>query len=89
VQAVLTPAQAVQHLLDLVNAQAERPQPLLATLEAALASVSRSNPAAATNQLQAFQEQVRAQVMPSDQALATELFQAAEDVINALNTPQP
>ena len=81
----LNPAQAVRHLLALVNSQAKRLRPLCATLDAALASIGRNNPTAAINQLAAFQKQVRAQVMPSDQALAATLLQSAQDAINALN----
>jgi len=81
----LSPAQAVQLLLDLVNAQARRPQPFRATLDAALASIRRNNLIAAINQLQAFENQVRAQVLPSNPSLATTLLEAAQNIINTLN----
>jgi hypothetical protein len=85
---VMNPGQAVQQLLALVNSQANRPQPLRATLNAALGSINRDNPNAAINQLTAFQNQVRAQVMPSDPTLAAELLQVAQDGINSLNAAQ-
>jgi hypothetical protein len=80
----VTPAQAVQHLLDLVSSHWRRPQPLSATLDAALASVERGNVTAAVNQLQAFQSKVRAQVAPSDPLLAGMLLQEANDLIISL-----
>jgi hypothetical protein len=83
--ACLNPVQVVRHLLDLVNAQWKRPQPLRATLDAALASIGRNNLTAAINQLQAFENQVRAQVQPSDPALAAVLLEAAQNAINTLN----
>jgi predicted outer membrane repeat protein len=81
-----TPAAAVQRLLDLVNSQWARPQPLRASLDAALASLDRGKSTAAINQLEAFQHKVRAQVAPSDPVLAQTLTQAAQDVINALGS---
>jgi hypothetical protein len=80
----VTPAQAVQHLLDLVSSHWRRPQPLSATLDAALASVERGNVTAAVNQLQAFQSKVRAQVAPSDPLLAGTLLQEANGLIISL-----
>jgi hypothetical protein len=56
-----------------------------ATLAAAIASIDRSNPMAAINQLQAFQNQVRAQVAPLDAALADTFIQAAQQAIDALS----
>jgi hypothetical protein len=57
---------------------------LLAKLSAALAAIDRSSPTAAINQLQAFQNQVRAQVAPLNPALADSFIQAAQDIIDAL-----
>ena len=81
---VLTPAQAVERLVALCQSDAPRPQPLVATLLAALAAIDRSNPTAALNQLQAFQNKVRAQVAPLDPALADTFIQAAQNIIDAL-----
>jgi hypothetical protein len=79
-----TPAELVQHLIDVVNASDLRhKRPLLASLEAALASIERDNCHSAEGQLGAFQNKVAAQV--SDMALATELIDGAGQVITALN----
>jgi len=82
---VITPAQAAERLVALVNSGAPKPQPLIATLSAALAAIDRSNPTAAINQLMAFQNQVRAQVSPLDPTLAETFIQAAQEIIDALS----
>jgi hypothetical protein len=66
---VITTAQAVDQLVASVNSDVSRSAPLRTTLAAAIASIDRSNPTAAINQLQAFQNQVSAQVAPLDAAL--------------------
>ena len=59
--AVLTTSQAVQRLIALVNAPSlQRAQPLLATLEAAMAAVARGDRVPAANQLGAFENKVKA-----------------------------
>ncbi len=75
---VLTLTGAVERLIALVNSQAPKPQPLIATLSAALASINRDAPTPAINQLEAFQNKTRAQVAPSDPGLAGRLIQSAE-----------
>jgi hypothetical protein len=80
----LTPEQAFERLLDTVNAYCARPQPLRASLGAALASLRRGNTAAAVNQLGAFQNKVRAQVARDDPALAQALINTAQTIINAI-----
>lgn len=82
---VMTAAQAVERLVELASADAPHPQPLLATLAAAIASIDRSNPTSAINQLQAFQNQVTAQVAPLDAELAATFIQAAQEVIDVLS----
>ncbi len=82
--AVLTPAQAVQRLIALCVAKASRPQPLRASLSAALAAINRGDSTPAVNQLLAFQNKVRAQVLPEDPAFAASLIQGSQDVIDAL-----
>ncbi len=78
-------AQRLQMLIALVNESGLRhPRPLLVTLEAALASLNRGNAVAAANQLQAFQNKVRAQVAPSNPVLAQTLIAAAQQAIDAL-----
>ena len=63
------------------NLAPNRVQPLRASLEAARASFDRDNLQASVNQLRAFQHKVRAQVEGSDPALARELIQSAERII--------
>ena len=81
---VLSPRDMLSRLIALVRAQAKRPQPLLASLEAARAALERGNAAAAVNQLQAFQNKVRAQIAPFDLGFSHMFFQAAQNIINAL-----
>jgi hypothetical protein len=81
---VLGPRQMLQRLLDLVNSQWTRPQPLTASLDAALASLDRNNSISAINQLQAFENKVRAQVAPSASRLAQSLIRSAENIAGAL-----
>jgi len=52
--------------------------------QVALASITRGNLTAAVHLLRAFQHQVRAQVAPVDPALAEQLIQTAQQVIEAL-----
>jgi len=81
---VLTTAEAVERVIELVNASDLRhKQPLLATLNAVLASIEHGNCHSALGQLGAFQNKVQAQV--TEAALATELFAGAAQVIAALN----
>jgi len=82
---LITPAQVVERLIALVSSQAQKPHPLVATLSAALASIERGNYTAAINQLEAFQNKVRAQVTPGDPALAGQFIQAAQEIVGALN----
>jgi hypothetical protein len=82
---LITPAQAVKRLITLVNSQAGKPHPLVATLSAALASIERANVTSAINQLVAFQNKVRAQVAPDDPALAGQFIRAAQAIIDALS----
>ncbi len=81
---VITPAQAVERLIAQVTAQWPRSRPLVATLSAALASIERGNLISAVNQLQAFQNKVRAQVAPADPALAATFIQSAQDILDVL-----
>jgi len=81
---VITAIQAIERLRNWVRAEAERPQPFVVTLSAAIASLRRDNPTAAVNQLQAFQNKVRAQVSSDDPALAAQWLQAAQQIIDAL-----
>ena len=80
----LTPAELVEQLIAQVNASdLQHKQPLLAALNAALASIERGNCHPAVGQLGAFQNKVRAQI--SDAVLANELIEGAGQVIAALD----
>lgn len=70
------------------NLPAQNIRPLLASLEAACASVARSNATAAVNQLEAFQHKVRAQVAKKNPALAAQWIQAAQRIIEQLLKPE-
>jgi len=84
--AVITLAQAVDQLEAVVNdADISHKQSLIASLNAALGAIDRSNPTAAINQLQAFQNKVTAQISPVDPALAQTLIDEAQSIINALS----
>jgi len=75
-----TPAELVQQLIDLVNeSDLQQKQPLLETLNAALASIQRGNCHSAVGQLHAFQNKVAAQV--SDANLALVLVKSAGQVV--------
>ena len=62
-------------------------RPLIATLKAAAASFDDGRVQPGVNQLNAFQNKVRAQVAPLDQALADSLINAAQVIIDTLNGP--
>jgi len=82
-----TPAELVEHLITQVNeSDLRKKRPLLASLEAALASLQRGNAIAAVNQLHAFQNKVRAQVTDANLALA--FAQSAGRVIEVLDGDQ-
>jgi hypothetical protein len=81
---VITTSEAVDRLVQLAET-GDRPQPLLSSLRAALASIDRSQPAVAINQLEAFKNKVLAQVMPVDPDSAAQLLADAQAIIDALN----
>ena len=74
-------------LVDASNIGSGNRRPLLASLEAASASFERDNMISGVNQLQAFQNMVRVQIVPSNQA-ATNLIQAAEEIILAMTNSE-
>jgi hypothetical protein len=86
---VITTAQAVERLVAAVNSDVSRTGPLIASLSAAVASIDRSNPIAAINQLQAFQNQIHAQLEPLDAEAARTLIQSAQEVIDVLVNAGP
>src|SRR3954468_11023974 len=71
----------------LLNSSLQRKSlaPLLATLKAATDALQRGSTGAAINQLQAFQNKVRAQIQPSDPALAADLIKLAQMVIDSID----
>jgi len=80
---IITTAQAISRLIDAAG-DASTKQSLLATLRAALASINRSNPTSAINQLQAFQNQVNAQLGSIDSVTAQALIDEAQAIIDAI-----
>jgi hypothetical protein len=84
---VLTPGEAVEEVVLMVNGSIlprRTKRPLLATLKACVATFDRGNMTAALNQLQAFQNKVRAQVGRSEPGLADELIGACEVIAAAV-----
>ena len=82
---VISTDTAVERLMTVVQADADRPQPLIASLRAALASIDRCQPQTAINHLEAFKNKVLAQVAPNDPALANLLLGEAQSLIDILN----
>jgi len=82
---VITPAEGVERLIDLVEAQADKAHPLVASLNAAEKSIERDHGGTAINQLHAFQLKVHAQVEKSDPSLAAELIADSQAIIDILN----
>ena len=89
---VLSPAQAVGLLVNLVensSLSSRQQRSLLATLNAAAAAFERGNLSSGLNQLEAFQNKIRAQVARSDPDLAKALIRAAQHIIDALRCCGP
>jgi hypothetical protein len=81
---VFTPETGVSRLVLITedsNVEIKNKKPLLATLNAALASFERGNFSSGINQLKAFQNKVAAQVARIDAALAGELIERAQGII--------
>jgi len=81
---VLSTDQALAHLIDLINLDALKPDPLVATLSAALASINRGSLTAAVEQLGAFRDKVEAQVAPVDPSLAGRLVRISQSIAQIL-----
>ena len=84
---IISPSQAVDIVIGLVEG-ADLPRnlrPLLASLEAARASFDRGNTESGFNELQAFQNKVRAQVAPLAPVPADNFIQAAQQILDALS----
>lgn len=87
---VITTSQAVDRLTALVQTgSTNNTQALVASLEATLASIDRSQPQAAINQLEAFINKVQAQLEPDDPDLAAQLITDAQAIIDSLNGGSP
>jgi len=85
---IVTPAEAVELLIltvETVDLGRKNKRPLIATLKASVAAFDRGSYGAAVNQLQAFQNKVRAQI--DDEALAASLIAAAQAIIDAVEGP--
>lgn len=82
---VITTAEATDRLIAIVQSGTGNPGPLVASLRAALASIDRSQPATAINQVEAFIRKIHAQLEPLDPALAAQLIAEAQAIIDALN----
>jgi hypothetical protein len=81
---VITLQQAVDQLVAAVDQDVTGHQSLVALLRAALASIDRSNPVSAINQLQAFQHKVQVQLSPIDPDLAQSLIDDAQTIIDTI-----
>lgn len=84
---VILPGEAINALILLIeesgiSAQGQRP--LLATLAAANAAFDRNDFIPAYNQLRAFQNKIKAQIAPSDPALAAELIEIAQSILYSI-----
>jgi len=87
---VISPCQAIGTLIATIESSSlprNRQRPLIATLKAACASFERGDVRPGVNQLEAFQNKVRAQVAPADSALAAQLIDCAQAIIDAVNEP--
>jgi choice-of-anchor C domain-containing protein len=82
---VITTSQAIDRLIELVQTDSSHVQPLVTSLRAALASIDRSQPATAINQLEAFINKVQSQLAPANPTLAAQLIAEAQAIIDALN----
>jgi hypothetical protein len=86
---VITAGEAVELLVALVNEstiERKNKRPFIATLKAAGASFDRGNNISAANQLQAFQNKVRAQVGTDNPADAMKWIRLAQAIAGAVTT---
>jgi hypothetical protein len=87
---VITAGEAVEMLnakVDAADMGRKNKRPLIASLKAAGASFDRDSFGSGRNQLRAFQNKVRAQIAPIDEALAASLIADAQMIIDALQGP--
>ncbi len=86
---VITPAQSVGILISMVNEAhllRKNQRPLVAALKASAAAFDDGRFQAGKHRLEAFQDKVRARIVPLDQALADSLINAAQVIIDAVIT---
>jgi hypothetical protein len=84
---VLSAGEAIEVLIDKVdNADLGRrnKRPLIATLKAAIASFDRGSCVSGVNQLEAFQNKVRAQIGHENSALADEIIALAQKILDGI-----
>jgi len=86
---VMTAADAIRQLIaKLLNSgYTKNLQPLLTTLDAAIDSFERGNFTSGLNQLEAFQNKLRAQVAPDDPVLADMLTSMSQLIADAVTSP--
>jgi hypothetical protein len=87
---VISPAEAVAIVMGMLEdlSLGKNRQPLLASLNASVASFDRASFTTGVNQLQAFENKVLAQIAPLDEKAAEELVAAAQTIIDALAPQQ-
>jgi poly(3-hydroxybutyrate) depolymerase len=84
---VITPVDAITLLMGLVQDSGlsqKSKHPLIVSLAASAASFERGNIEAGWNQLNAFEEKVRAQVVPFNVDLGNHLIQIAQELMNSM-----
>jgi hypothetical protein len=87
---VITAIDAVTEMLLLLDGSdvgRRNKRPMVATLKAVIASFEDGRIIPALNQLHAFQNKIAAQIAPFDAALAAELTQLAQQLIDAYHRP--
>jgi hypothetical protein len=83
---IITTGQAVELLISMIEESdvSRNRRPLLASLKAASASFEDGRMVPGGNQLQAFQNKVRAQVSPTHPQLAQDLIEAAQQILDVI-----
>jgi hypothetical protein len=86
---VKSPGGAIGDIIKVIEQSglSRNARPLLASLEAAIASFNRNNFTSGVNQLRAFQNKLAAQVQPGDPLLAAKLNQMAQEIIDVVTAP--
>ena len=85
---IITPCEAIEEIILAVNnADLDRRnnRPFIASLKAACASFDRGNCVSGVNQLEAFQNKVRAQIGRVNAALADEIIALTQKVLDCID----